>query len=211
MRLFQKSHFSFFSKIFPKKFLYFLNVSKGSPLNFFDILPQTGFSKSGKGPPSCFFFRQTTDLIVYVPLFTGFTRSRVLVSTVFVRFTVNPAVTASSPCFSQKLFRAIFRHCVTFFRFFLPSKGPTVKFFWIFCSKLRCQKAQRVSPFKYYFGSIRLFEILIFRFFRKLKKKFEIFWSPKGPPFNLFDILQQTGFSKSPKCPPFYRFKNCAF
>ena len=22
--------------------------------------------------------------------------------------------------------------------------------------------------------------------------------SPKGPPFNLFDILQQTGFSKSP-------------
>ena len=37
------------------------------------------------------FFRQTTDLIVYVPLFTDFTHSRVLVSTVFIRFTVNPA------------------------------------------------------------------------------------------------------------------------
>ena len=27
--------------------------------------------------------------------------------------------------------------------------------------------------------------------------------SPKGPPFNVFDILQQTGFSKSPKGPSF--------
>ena len=95
-----------------------------------------------------FFFRQTTDLIVYVPLFIDFTRSLVLVSTVFTRFTVNPAVTGSSPCFSQKLFRAtffgtvrlfqfFFRHCATLFRFFLPSKG-TSKFFLIFCSKLKC-------------------------------------------------------------------------
>ena len=55
-------------------------------------------------------------------------RSHVLVST---RFTVNPAVTGSSPGFSQKLFRAIFfgtvrlfqffRHCATFFRNFKRS------------------------------------------------------------------------------------------
>ena len=62
-------------------------------------------------------------------------RSHVLVST---RFTVNPAVTGSSPCFSQKLFRAIFfgtvrlfqffRHCATFFRIFFVSKGSPFKF-----------------------------------------------------------------------------------
>ena len=50
-QLFQKSHFSFFFEIFPKKIFIFLNVSKGSPLNFLDILQQTGFSKSRKGPP----------------------------------------------------------------------------------------------------------------------------------------------------------------
>ena len=80
-------------------------------------------------------------------------RSHVLVST---RFTVNPAVTGSSPCFSQKRFRAIFWHCATL---------------------------------SFFFGTVRLF--------------FEIFLSPKGPPFKFFDILQQTEVSKSPKGPPF--------
>ena len=42
-------------------------------------------------------------------------RSHVLVST---RFTVNPAVTGSSPCFSQKLFRAIFSALCDSFNFF---------------------------------------------------------------------------------------------
>ena len=46
-----------------------------------------------------FFFRQTTDPIVYVPLFTDFTPLRVLVSTDFTRFT-----------FSSNFFR----HCATF-------------------------------------------------------------------------------------------------
>ena len=32
-----------------------------------------------------------------------------------------------------------------------------------------------------------------------------------GPPFNLFDILQQTGFSKSPKGPPFTGLKTLRF
>ena len=54
-----------------------------------------------------------------------------------------------------------FRHCVTFFRIFLHSKSPTFKFFMIFCRKLKCQKAQRVSRFMY-FGTVRLFKILIF-------------------------------------------------
>ena len=62
-------------------------------------------------------------------------RSHVLVST---RFTVNPAVTGSSPCFSQKLFRAIFfgtvrlsffsALCDFFFEFFV-SKGSPLQVF----------------------------------------------------------------------------------
>ena len=162
---------------------------------------------------------------------------------------MNPAVTGSSPCFSQKLFRAFakvdetersfFRHCATFFLFFclhitvhrqaillLVVESGTRKFrclsveclfvesgtydvicqfctvrgmvvesevlkaqscalsklslpmhsnakghlqvFLILCSKLKCQNAQRVSPFKY-FGTMRLFKILIFRFFKNCK------------------------------------------
>ena len=63
-------------------------------------------------------------------------RSHVLVST---RFTVNPAVTGSRVCFSQKLFRAIFfgterlfqfvSALCDFFRLFLSPKGPPFKFF----------------------------------------------------------------------------------
>ena len=122
-----------------------------------------------------------------------FTRLRVLVSTDFTRFTVNPAVTGSSPCFSQKLSNNFFRHCATFnffsalcdfqffsalcdFEFFWPSKGPTLKFLLIFCSKIKCQ---RVSFFMY-FGTMRLFKILIFRFFSKISKS-RIFLSPKVP------------------------------
>ena len=80
-------------------------------------------------------------------------RSHVLVST---RFTVNPAVTGSSPCFSQKLFRAIFFGTVRLFQFFsalcdfsnfFVAKGSPFKFLDIFCSKLKFQKAQRVPPF----------------------------------------------------------------
>ena len=95
-----------------------------------------------------------------------------LFSTDFTRFTVNPAVTGSSPCFSQILFRGpLFQFFVDtvrlFFRFFcLPRVLPS-SLFLIFCSKLKCQKAQRVSPFKY-FGTIRLFKILIFRKVKKI-------------------------------------------
>ena len=89
---------------------------------------------------------KTTDLIVYVPLFTDFTRSRVLVSTVFTRFTVNPTVMGLSPCFSQKHFRAFFS------------------------------------------------ELCDSQLFRRSATFFSIFLIFKGPTFNLFDILQQTGF-----------------
>ena len=103
------------------------------------------------------FFRQTTDLIVYVSLF----------SSDFTRFTVNPAVTGSSPCFGQKLFRALAKADETEGHDFLAFEGSHLQMFLIFCSKLKCQKVQRVSPFKY-FGTMRLVQILIFLFFLKV-------------------------------------------
>ena len=95
-------------------------------------------------PVLLFFFRQTADLIVNVPLF----------STDFIRFTVNPAVTGSSPCFNQKLFRAFakadetewsvpsfnfFSTLCDFSKFFCLQRVPPSSF--SFCSKLKCQKA----------------------------------------------------------------------
>ena len=62
-----------------------------------------------------------------------------------------------------------------------------------------------------YFGTMRLFKDLIFRFFSKIKKNYRIFLSPKDPSFNLFDILQQTGFSKKPEGPAFTGLKIALF
>ena len=67
---------------------------------------------------------------------------------------------------SQKekdLSRLLYRICGSGSTF----KGSHLQFFLIFYSKLKCRKAQRVSPFMY-FGTIRLFKNLIFRFVSKL-------------------------------------------
>ena len=106
-----------------------------------------------------------------------------------------------------------FWHCATFFRFFCLHRVPTYKFFLIFCSKLMCQKAQRVYPFKY-FGTMRLFKILILRLFFenfKFQRKIEFFFVSKGSPLHFFDILQKTGFSKNPKGALFTVLKTLRF
>ena len=73
------------------------------------------------------FFRQTTDLIVYVPL----------CSTTFTLFTVNPAVTGSSPCFSQNLFRVFAKADET--------EGSPLSIFSALCDFC----ARRVPPFTF--------------------------------------------------------------
>ena len=65
------------------------------------------------------------------------THSRVLVS---ARFTVNPTVTGSSPCFSQKLFRAIF------FPISFVAKGSPFKFFDIL-QQAEVSKSPKGPPF----------------------------------------------------------------
>ena len=207
------THAFFYEKWFSKYcMIHFGNAKSQNEVNVFSR--RFSSEKSPIITVTSFF---TTDLIVYVPLFTDFTRSRVLVSTVFTRFTVNPAVTGSSPCLSQKPFRTFFFGTVRLFQFFgtvrlrifFAFKVSHLQVFVIFCSKLKCQKAPRLSLFMY-FGTMRRFKILIFRFFSKIKKN-EFFLSSKGPPFNLFDILQQTGFSKNPKGPVFTGLKTALF
>ena len=137
-------------------------------------------------------------------------RSHVLVST---RFTVNPAVTGSSPCFSQKLssnffsalcdsFNVFSALCDFFSKFFCRQRIPSSSFL-IFRSKLKFQKAQRVSPFQF-FGTMRLFQKSHFSFFfsKIFPKKIIFFKCLQRVPLNFFDILQQTGFSKSRKGSP---------
>ena len=98
-----------------------------------------------------FYFRQTTDFIMYVPLF----------STDFIRITVNPAVTGSSPCLNQKLFRSFAKADET--------EG---------------------SPLSIFFGTVRLFfDFFAFKGSSHLQVFFDILQqtkvprSPKGLPF----------------------------
>ena len=147
-------------------------------------------------------------------------RSHVLVST---RFTVNPAVTGSSPCFSQKLFRAIFFGTVRlsiffgtgdfFSKFFLSPKGLPFKFFDIL-QQTEVSKNPKGTPFLVFRHYETVSKISFFVFFSKIFPKSFIYFLnvSKGSPLNFFDILQQTGFSKSRKGPPFNKlFSKCAF
>ena len=109
---------------------------------------------------------------------------------------------------SSNTFFQFFRHCATF-EFFCIRRAPPSSFSDIL-QQIKCQTAQRVSPFMY-FGTMRLFEILIFRFFSKVKKIRKFLSQRVRPPFNLFDILQQTGFSKSSKGPPSTGLKTLRF
>ena len=81
----------------------------------------------------------------------------------------------------------------------------TVRFFFDFLSP-------KGPPFKF-FGTRRLFQKFNFTFFlENFSKNFFIFFKClQRVPLNFFDILQQTGFSKSRKGPPCNRFKKCAF
>ena len=149
------------------------------------------------------FFRQTTDLIVYVPLF----------STDFTRFTVNPAVTGSIPCFSQKLFSIIcesgrdwrvtssnfFGTVRLFFRFFLLQRVLQV------FQSFKVAKSPKGLPFKY-FGIMRLQFFFVFKNFLKMSKFFclqkvplQFFWyfatdwifkKPVGAPFTVLKTLR---------------------
>ena len=90
---------------------------------------------------------------------------------------------------------SFFRHCATFFRNFLFPKGPPSSFLIFYC-KMKFQKAQRVSPFKF-FGTMRLAQNSYFSIFRFFLEYFFNF-SKGSPSFfkifcNIIDIKQSQG------------------
>ena len=93
-----------------------------------------------------------------------------------------------------------------FYEFFLSPKGPPFKFFDIL-RQTEVSKSSKGPPFLV-FGTVRLSQNSHFLFFfRKIfSKKFRIFLMSQ-----FFDILQQTGFSKSRKGPPFTSLKTKRF
>ena len=154
-------------------------------------------------------------------IFTDFTRSRVLVSTVFTRFTVNPVVTGSSPCLSQKLFRAIvFRHCATFsifsalcdfFRIFFAFKGSHLQIFLDILQQTKVPKSAKGLPF-YVFWHYETVQNSHFSFFFwKLKKKIRNVFVSEGSPLQFIWYFATNWIFKKTEGSRFYRFKNCAF
>ena len=148
---------------------------------------------------------------MYVPLFTDFTRSRVLVSTVFTRFTVNPAVTGSYPCFSQKLFRAFFFDTVRLFQFFFDTvrlfdfftfKGP-FKFFFDILQQSKVPKSPKGLPF------------YVFRHYETVQnsRRLWIFFLSEGshPPSIYLIFCNKLDFQKARKVPLLQVSKLCAF
>ena len=95
------------------------------------------------------------------------------------------------------------------FRIFLHSKGPTFKFFWYFAAN-KVSNSPKGLPF-YVFRHYETIRNSHFSFFSKVKKIRKFLSQRVRPPFNLFDILQQTGFSKSSKGPPFTGLKTLRF
>ena len=133
------NNFSFTSRLF-----FDLEQSSGEKVVLFFIFSRRFSSRR-------FFFRQTTDLIVYLPLF----------STDFFRFTVRVHALAKN----------FFEHL----RKRTSLKGPLFSFFSALCD-------------------------FVFDFFCHQRVSFKF-----------FDYLQQTGFSKSSKGPPFTIVKTLRF
>ena len=103
-----------------------------------------------------------------------------------------------------------FRHCATFFSNFLLSPNGPPSSFLIFCSKLKFQKAQRVSPFKF-FGTMRLSKFSFF--FSKIStKKFSNFFKCLQRPSFIFLIFcNKLDFRKAEIVPPFTILKTLRF
>ena len=152
-----------------------------------------------------FSFCHTTDLIVYVPLFSR-------LYSVFGEPSGHGFESLLQPEIFEQLHKRtrlkgrlgtvpFFRRCATFSNFF-SFKGSHLQFFLIFCSKL---KYQRVSPFKY-FGTMRLFKFLIFRFF--FSESFSV--SDRGD-FSFLIFCNKLDFQKPEVSPLLQVYKLCVF
>ena len=151
-----KAHFGCLESVFKPFHEYVLSIFRKLCASWaLDIAPTLDV-------PVLFFFRQTTDLIAYVPLFTDFTLAHMYSSVLGLRWIQRSRVRVLA--LARNFFEQFFCHCATL---------------------------------SIFFGTVRLFS--------------KLFFVAKGSPLHFFDILQQTGFSKSIKGPPFNKFKKLRF
>ena len=143
-----KAHFGCLESVFKASHEYILGIFR--KLSFLSLRYSADFRRSRL----VYFSSDHRPHRVCTTFYRLHSRSHVLVST---RFTVNPAVTGLSPCFSQKLFRAIFfgtmrlfqffsALCIFFSKFFLSPKGPPFKFFDIL-QQTEVSKSPKGPPF----------------------------------------------------------------
>ena len=168
-------------------------MSPRAPLQFFDILKQTGFSKSRKGPPILQFWKLCAFWALYI-----FRRLQTFPSCLIrVRFTLFVCSTWSTDVkhimelseYRPKQNRRpeprklakdpdvfnldVFWHYETFWKFLIASKVPP--FFWKFATEWMFKKLR--GSLLNFFGTVTLFKMLISRFvFEKFLK------SPNGSP-----------------------------
>ena len=93
-----------------------------------------------------------------------------------------------------------------FSNFSFVAKRSPLQVFWHFAANWSFKKPKG-SPLSSFRHCETVSKFLFFVFPKVFSKKFPNFFIVS---FNFFDILQQTGFSKSWKGPPFYKFKNLA-
>ena len=105
---------------------------------------------------------------------------------------------------------SIFFGTVRLFFDFFAFKGSRLQVFFDILQQTKVPKSPKGLPFYVFrhFETVQNSHFCVF--FQKLKKMSNFFVS-KGSPFNLFDILQQTGFSKNPKGPAFTGLKTALF
>ena len=131
------------------------------------------------------FFRQTTDLIAYVPLFTDFTLAHMYSSVLGLRWIhwSRVRVLALARNFFEQFFSALcdsfnfFRHCATFFWNFFVAKGSPFQVFWYFAANWSFKKPKG-SPFLVFWHYETVSKISFFVFFRKFFQKNELlYWT----------------------------------
>ena len=128
------------------------------------------------GKCGCFFFPRDNSLISRGNSHVSRVRGLVVRCLLF-----NPEVLCSNPWVCANFWTTIPKHkFLTFFGtmrlfgfvrlffeiFQMSPKSPPFNFL-IFCNRKNVKKSQRVPPFFTIFGTMRLFKILIFVFFRK--------------------------------------------
>ena len=160
-----------------------------------------------------FFFRQTTELIAYVPLFIQTSRAHSFTCTRQCSVYGEPSghgfeSLLQPETFSSNFFRHcatlnFFRHCATFFRnFFLSPKGPPFKFFDIL-QQTEVSKSPKGPPFLVFrhYETVSKISFFVFFFENFSKKNLYFLNVSKGFPSTFLIFCSKLKFQKAQRVP----------